>query len=73
MKEKLLEKLINLIEVKNIVTLALTILFCVLAGRQVVDGNTVMAIYTTVIAFYFGTQAGKMTVKNESENKSDDK
>lgn len=53
------EKLSKLIDVKSIITIVLTILFCVLAIRQVIDGNAVTTIYTTVIAFYFGTQSQK--------------
>lgn len=53
------EKLSKLIDVKSIVTLALTLLFCVLAFMGVIKGSEVMTIFTTVIAFYFGTQSQK--------------
>ena len=59
MLKKITDKLANLIDVKSIVTLALTILFIILALKQIIDGNAVMTIYTTVIAFYFGTQFSK--------------
>lgn len=59
MWEKIAEKLAKLIDVKSIVTLILTILFVILALKQIIDGNAVMTVYTTVIAFYFGTQFGK--------------
>lgn len=49
----------KLIDVKSIVTLVLTLLFCFLAIKQLIDGQSVMTIYTTVIAFYFGTQYQK--------------
>lgn len=48
-----------LFKVKSLVTLALTVVFCVLAYRGTVSGEQFMTVFTTVIAFYFGTQAKK--------------
>lgn len=59
-----MKELKKLIDVKSIVTIVLTVLFCILAFKQIIDGNAVTTIYTTVIAFYFGTQSQK---KKESE------
>ncbi len=52
------EKFSRLINVKSIVTLLLTVVFGFLAVRGDVS-QEVMTIYTTVIAFYFGTQHEK--------------
>ena len=52
------ERLNKLLTVKSIVTIGLTALFI----ANAIMGNIpqeVMTIYTTVIAFYFGTQATK--------------
>lgn len=57
-----LKNLANLIKVKTIVTLLLTIVFCVLALTGVIAAELFMAIFTVVIGFYFGTQAEKKTV-----------
>ena len=56
--ELLKKRLANLLSVKSIVTLCLTITFCVLTVQAKVtqEFNTV---YLMVIAFYFGTQNGK--------------
>ena len=54
----------NLKTVKSLVTLALTLVFCYLA----IVGNLTpefMTVYTTVIAFYFGTQKVKDYEKDE--------
>lgn len=59
----------KLIDVKSLVTLILTVLFFILAVKQIIDANAVMTIYTTVIAFYFGTQYQKN--QNEKEDKED--
>ena len=53
------ERFAKLIDVKSIVTFVLTILFCVLAFKGVITGEHVNMIFTTVIAFYFGTQTAK--------------
>lgn len=52
------ERLNKLLTVKSIVTIILTLVFAFLS----IKGNIpqeVMTIFTTVIAFYFGTQATK--------------
>lgn len=59
------EKIANLLTVKSIVTILLTVLFIILSNKEIIDGNAVTTIYTTVIAFYFGTQFDK---KGETQN-----
>ena len=54
-------KLAKLIDVKSIMTLLLTIVFCVLACTGVISGADFLTIFTVVVAFYFGTQSGKKT------------
>lgn len=53
------ERLNKLLTVKSLVTLALTIVFCVLSVKSVLSGQEFLTIFTTVIAFYFGTQSEK--------------
>ncbi len=54
----LLNKLTKLLNVKSLVTLALTGVFCYLAVVNAIS-QEFMTVYTVVIAFYFGTQAKK--------------
>ncbi len=56
--EQIKKRLASLLSVKSLVTLALTVTFCVLTvtGRVTQEFNTV---YLMVIAFYFGTQNAK--------------
>lgn len=56
MKELFYRRAANLLSVKSLVTIALTISFCVLTVRGTLsqEFNTV---YLMVIAFYFGTQS----------------
>jgi 5-bromo-4-chloroindolyl phosphate hydrolysis protein len=59
-----LKNLANLLKVKTIVTILLTIVFCVLALSGAIAAELFMAVFTTVIAFYFGTQAQKKNEQN---------
>ena len=54
--ETLKKRLGNLLTVKSIVTIVLTGVFTVLALRGSISGTEFLTIFTTVIAFYFGTQ-----------------
>lgn len=63
------EKLAKLINVKSIVTLALTIVFCILAATGAISSTAFLSIFTTVISFYFGTQVEKRN-NQDLDNKS---
>lgn len=63
------QKLAKLIDVKSIVTLLLTIVFCVLSIRKDISSEQYLTIFTTIIAFYFGTQYSKSSeVKKNEDN-----
>jgi uncharacterized membrane protein len=55
------EKLAKLINVKTIITILLTIVFCVLCLTGVIGAELFMTVFTVVIGFYFGNQASKET------------
>ena len=57
--EKVKNNLAALIKVKTIITLLLTIVFCALALTGVISGEDFLSMFSMVIIFYFGTQAGK--------------
>lgn len=54
-----MEILKKLLTVKSVVTLTLTAVFAVLALRAVISAEQFVMIFTTIIAFYFGTQTEK--------------
>lgn len=54
--ENIKRRLGNLLAVKSLVTITLTVVFAVLALRGDISGTEFLTIFTTVIAFYFGTQ-----------------
>ena len=53
------EKISKLINVKSIVTLVLTAVFAALALGGKLSAEQFQTVFTTVIAFYFGTQHQK--------------
>lgn len=52
----------KLFAVKSIVTIILTVVFSILALRGDITAEQFVMIFTTVIAFYFGTQAEKKSI-----------
>ena len=59
------EKLKKLIDVKSIMTLMLTVVFCVLAVIGRVTADQFVTIFTVIVGFYFGTQSMKRTETNK--------
>ncbi len=55
----MVNKLLKLVNVKSIVTIVLTAVFAVLSLKGAISGEQFLMIFTTVIAFYFGTQHEK--------------
>lgn len=56
---EILSNLANLIKVKTLITLTVMMVFTVLALNGTITADNVMVVVSTVIAFYFGTQAEK--------------
>lgn len=51
--------LANLLTVKSLVTLVLTVVFSILSVYDRISGEQFLNIFSVVIAFYFGTQYQK--------------
>lgn len=62
-----LQNLAALIKVKTIVTMVVIAIFAVLAVRGDITPDNVMIIVSTVVAFYFGTQAEKKSASAAEE------
>ena len=58
MKEKLLLRVTNLLSVKSLVTMILTVVFAYMNVFGTVSQDF-MTVYAVVIAFYFGIQSQK--------------
>lgn len=55
----MLERIAKLIDVKSLSTLTMVGVFAFLSVTGDISSEQFLTIFTTVIAFYFGTQAGK--------------
>ena len=64
----LLAKLSKLVDVKSILTLCLTAVFCVQVLRGGIDSSDFQNIFLMVITFYFGTQSQKKKESTEVSN-----
>jgi len=59
MNEKYKITIQNLLTVKSIVTIILTVVFSYLAVAERISGEQFLTIFSVVVAFYFGTQYQK--------------
>lgn len=60
------ERLAKLINIKSIISFIMTLVFCYLAIVGVISAEIFAPIFTTIIAFYFGTQVEKKNQQNGS-------
>lgn len=58
------ERIVKLLNIKSIISFIMTIVFCYLAIVGVISAEIFAPIFTTIIAFYFGTQVEKKNQKN---------
>lgn len=57
--EQIIKRLANLLTIKSLVTLIVTVVFAILALNGTINGEQFLTVFTVIIAFYFGTQAVK--------------
>ena len=55
----LFKKITELINVKSIITIILTVVFGVLSERGDISSEQFLTIFTVIVSFYFGTQLQK--------------
>lgn len=54
------DKLAKLINVKSIITILLTLVFCYMSVMGVITAELFMSVFTVMIGFYFGNQTNKV-------------
>lgn len=62
---KIKDRLAKLIDVKTIITFAVTGLFCYLGTTGEIPSDKVWEAFLIIISFYFGTQSNKNNTKKE--------
>ena len=65
------ERIAKLIDIKSIITLVVTAVFCYLAIIGAVTAAEFMVVFTTIIGFYFGTQSAKKKNDTNEVSKND--
>ena len=66
--DNIIKRLGNLLSVKSLVTLALTIVFAYQSVTGTISQDF-MTIYAVIIAFYFGTQSQKLQDAVDGDSK----
>lgn len=64
-------RLAKLIDVKSIMTIMLTIVFCLLAATGVISSDQFLTVYAVVVSFFFGTKTGQAQAESEKKGKED--
>lgn len=67
MPAALIKRLSNLLCVKSIVTLILTVVFADLAVTGRISSHDFLTVFSVVIAFYFGTQSERLSGQQEKD------
>ncbi|MEQ8156225.1 MAG: Ig-like domain-containing protein [Clostridiaceae bacterium] len=62
--------IIDLLQIKKIISLMLTIVFCFMAIKNYIEPREFMSIFTVVIAFYFGQSTALNAVQSSNAVKS---
>jgi hypothetical protein len=65
--ELLTKRLANLLCVKSIVTIVLTVVFAYLAVNGQVSTDQFLTVFAIIVSFYFGTQAERNAMKPEEK------
>lgn len=73
--QEFLRKVAKLIDVKSIISIATTFVFCYLALSKYLSAEVFISVYSIVIGFYFGTQyeKTKTTLESTKEEKNNEK
>ena len=71
--QEFVKRIAKLIDVKSIISIATTFVFCYLALRRYLSAEVFISVYSIVIGFYFGTQyeKTKSNVVTETKIKED--
>lgn len=63
-----MELLKGFLQIKKLIALMTTIVFCYLSARRVLSSTEFLSVFTLIIGFYFGQSSARQAIK---ENKSD--
>lgn len=61
---KFASKLSSLIEVKKIIALLVTVIFCVLALNGKIQSTEFLTIFSLIVGYYFGASGTRQAIKD---------
>ena len=64
------EQIVKLIDVKSLMTLVFSGVFCYLSATGKVDAEQFLTIFTMIVSFYFGVQVQKHNSNNSNEGEA---
>ncbi|ADL53200.1 hypothetical protein [Clostridium cellulovorans] len=59
----MLKRLSELMQVKKLIALGLTLVFCIMALREAISSEQFLTVFSLVVAFYFGQSTVRDTKK----------
>lgn len=62
-----MEQLKNMLQIKKIIALLTTVVFCVLAIKGTISSSQFLTIFSMIIAFYFGQSSTRQAIKESKE------
>ncbi|GAA0774637.1 hypothetical protein GCM10008908_24820 [Clostridium subterminale] len=63
-----MEFLKQFLQIKKLIALLTTVVFCILALRNIISSTEFLSVFTMIVGFYFGSSATRQATK---ESKSE--
>lgn len=63
----MLKLLKELLQIKKIIALLTTIVFCILSLKGLISSTEFLSVFTLIIGFYFGQSSVRQTVKEQQK------
>lgn len=57
----------NLLQIKKIIALLVTIVFCVLSIKGTISSTEFITVFSMVVSFYFGQSSTRQAIKETKE------
>ncbi|WP_034438169.1 hypothetical protein [Clostridium ihumii] len=61
-----MEFLKNLLQIKKIIALLTTIVFCFLSIKGLISSTEFLSVFTLIIGFYFGQSSARQAIKENN-------
>lgn len=64
--------LTQFLQIKKIIALITTIVFCILSVRGSISSTEFLTIFSMIVAFYFGSSSTRQAVKENNNNNKEE-